>query len=292
MTRVATLAGPDRQTTLVDHLLPSGAGRGFTLSASATLVAARAGLVADCAQVTIPWYPVPFTGQTFGVLLVGGVLGCRRGALAMALYWALIAVGLPLMAGAAGGWSAVSSPTGGYVLGFVLAAALVGALCQWGADRSVVTLVGALLLGEAAVFAVGVPWLALSEIVPGAGPLGLAGAYRLGLEPFVLGDLAKLAAVSALLSASWSLLVARASGVDLQRPRLLSARGEQFAHRGPTPPVGRVRCRQGKGVRISRRLPRRSTAPTALLPCSRERHRACERPTLRSTEAPRSGMSG
>src|SRR5680860_481833 len=106
----------------------------------------------------------------------------------MALYWVLTALGLPPMAGTAGGWTAVSSPTGGYVLGFTLAAALIGALRERAADRGVVALVGALLLGEAVIYAIGVPWLALSEVPPGAGSLELADAYRLGIEPFMLGD--------------------------------------------------------------------------------------------------------
>jgi biotin transport system substrate-specific component len=177
--------------------------------------------VAGCTQVTIPWHPVPFTGQTFGVLLAAALLGLIRGAAAMALYWGMVAVGLPLMAGHAGGWSAVSSPTGGYVVGFVVAAALVGALCERGADRRLVTLIGALLLGEVAIYALGVPWLALSEVVPGAGPLGLAGAYRAGLEPFVLGDMVKLAAVAALLPTGWRLLAAGGDRADSRRPRLL-----------------------------------------------------------------------
>lgn len=206
LARAATLTGPGRPATLADHLLPSSLAGGLARWADLALVAAGLALVAALAQVTVPWYPVPFTGQTFGVLLAGGLLGWRRGALAMALYAALAALGLPLMAGGRGGWAAISSPTGGYV---------------FGADRRLVTLVGALLLGEAAIYAVGVSWLALSTVAPGAGPLGFDGAYRLGLEPFVLGDMVKLAAVAVLLPAGWRVLASRRGDPERDRPRLL-----------------------------------------------------------------------
>lgn len=221
MARAAALAGRGRSATLADRLLVAAAGHEGSRLAGGLLVIAATGLVAACAQVTIPWYPVPFTGQTFGVLLAAGALGWRRGALAMGLYWALAAAGLPVMAGGTGGWAAVTSPTGGYVVGFIVAAAVVGALCERGADRSAVAVVGALLVGEAAIYAVGVPWLALSEISPGAGRLGFAAAYRAGLEPFILGDLAKLAAVAALLPAGWGIAGRVGESSDGDRPRLV-----------------------------------------------------------------------
>ena len=105
------------------------------------LVIGFALLTAVAAQITIPlpWTPVPVTGQTFAVLVAGAALGWRRGAASQLLYVAMGAVGLPFYADGASGWDGLSGATGGYLVGFVIAAALVGALAERRHDRSVRT---------------------------------------------------------------------------------------------------------------------------------------------------------
>jgi biotin transport system substrate-specific component len=192
--------------TLADQLLPRPSARVLGLVTDAVLVGAGTALVALCAQVTIPWHPVPFTGQTFAALLVGGLLGMSRGALALGLYFLVGALGAGVFQDGTGGWDMIAGPTGGYILGFILAAGLVGLFAERGADRRVVTMLGALLAGNVAIYLVALPWLA-NWTPPGADhELGWRAAYESGLEPFVLGDLAKVAAAAVLLPGGWALV--------------------------------------------------------------------------------------
>src|SRR5437867_606745 len=118
-----------RTLTLADVVLPrAGALRDITLIVGASVVTALAAQVA----ISLPWTPVPITGQTFAVLLTGAVLGARRGFLAQALYLLEGALGLPVFAGGAAGLAKLLGPTGGYLVAFPFAAALVGALCERG----------------------------------------------------------------------------------------------------------------------------------------------------------------
>jgi biotin transport system substrate-specific component len=169
-----------------------------TRTVTAVLVVGFALLTALMAQVVIPlWFtPVPITGQTFSVLLAGATLGWRAGAASMALYVALGAVGLPFYAEAEGGWQAATGTTGGYLLGFVVAAALVGHLAERQQDRTVVTAIPAFLAGTV-VYLFGVPWLA-NELNVGA-----TRAMELGMVPFVVGDLAKVVLAGVALPAAW-----------------------------------------------------------------------------------------
>jgi biotin transport system substrate-specific component len=169
-----------RTTTLADLAWPRAG-----LRSNAALIVAASALTALAAQVAIPlpFSPVPVTGQTFAVLLAGAVLGARRAFLAQALYLAEGAAGLPVFAGMAGGAHVLLGPTGGYLLAFPLAAALTGALCERGWDRRFGSMVIAMLLGSAVVFALGLAGLA--RFVPAR---ALVSA---GLLPFVPGDLAK-----------------------------------------------------------------------------------------------------
>jgi biotin transport system substrate-specific component len=195
-----------RYGAIADRVVPRGESRTSTLIRDVLLVLTGAGLVSVLAQIAIPWFPVPFTGQTLAVLLVGGMLGALRGALSLAVYFAIGALGAPVFTDQSGGWNVITGATGGYIIGFILAAALVGWLCERGADRRVVPMMGALLLGNVMIYAVGLPWLA-NWTPPGAeAAFGWSQAYEFGLQPFVLGDLLKLAVVAALLPAGWALL--------------------------------------------------------------------------------------
>ncbi len=157
-------------------------------------------LVALAAQIALPlpFSPVPVTAQTLAVLLVGVVLGARRGAAALLLYLAQGALGLPVFAAGGAGLPHLLGPTGGYLVGFVLAAALMGNLATRGWDRHPLHTAIAMLLGNAVIYAVGLPWLALF--------VGPDRALPLGLYPFVVGDLIKLALATVLLPAAWRLL--------------------------------------------------------------------------------------
>ncbi len=145
----------------------------------------------------VPDSPVPYTLQTFGILVVGGALGMRRGGSAAALYVLLGVVGLPFFAEGKGGITVIWGATGGYLLGFVLAAAVVGRLAELGWDRRIGGSVGATLLGTVVIYAVGVPWLAA---VTG---MTLGEALATGVVPFLIVDAVKLLAAAALFPAAW-----------------------------------------------------------------------------------------
>jgi biotin transport system substrate-specific component len=179
-----TIAAP--RVVLADRLW---AGQGVLRSVA--LVVAGALLVALCARISIPLYPVPVTGQTFGVLLVGGLLGCRRGAFSMGVYLALGAMGLPVFAGGTSGLSILLKPTAGYLFGFVVAAGLVGWLCQRGWDRRYLSTAAAMSLGTLVIFALGSLWL--SQFVGWHRVLGL------GVVPFLPGAAIKIALAALLL---------------------------------------------------------------------------------------------
>jgi biotin transport system substrate-specific component len=155
-------------------------------------------LVATLAQVKIPlpFTPVPLTGQTFAVLLVGAALGSQRGAASMLLYIALGAFGLPVFAGGASGMAYLSGATLGYLIGFVMAAYVIGLLAERGLERSVRTSILPFLIGTLIIYVCGVAWLTFM--------LGsLSKALAAGLLPFLLGDAIKLFAASLVLPGAW-----------------------------------------------------------------------------------------
>ena len=159
-------------------------------------------LTALCAQVVIPLpgSPVPLTGQTFAVLLTGASLGAARGATAQALYVAVGIVGLPVYADRGAGIDVLFGSTGGYVVGFVVAAWLVGRLAEARLDRSPGRSWIVFALGSAGIYAIAVPWLAIAT------GMSLGQAVSAGLTPFLLGDLIKAVAAAALLPAAWRLV--------------------------------------------------------------------------------------
>jgi len=161
-------------------------------------------LVAGLAQIEIklPFTPVPLTGQTLGVLLVGASLGAGLGAASMLLYLAQGALGLPFFSGGDSGaeFLRLSAVTGGYLWGFVAAAAVVGALAERKWDRSFRSSIGAMFLGEVVLYAIAIPWLMQALDVP------LGKALELGLAPFVVGDTIKLLAAAGLLPLAWRLV--------------------------------------------------------------------------------------
>lgn len=177
-------------------LVPGGLARDVALVAGA---AALTGVAAQLA-IPLPFTPVPITLQTFTVLLAGAALGPLRGAAAMLLYLGVGAAGVPWFSDQTAG---IGFPSFGYVIGFVLAATLVGALARRGADRTVLGTIGAMVVGNVVIYAVGVPYLALAIDVD------LVAAVGLGLTPFLVGDGLKILLAAGLLPAAWRLAGAR-----------------------------------------------------------------------------------
>ncbi|QHC66617.1 biotin transporter BioY [Rathayibacter sp. VKM Ac-2759] len=172
------------------------------------LVLAGAGLTAAMAQLYIPMWPVPFTGQTFAVLLVGTTLGALRGALSMLVYALVGALGAPVFTEASSGWSVIAGPTGGYIIGFVLAAVVTGWLAQRQWDRRFVGTLVTFLAGTATIYLVGLPWLATALASFGY-PSDLGSVLNAGLVPFLVGDALKALVAAALLPTGWALLSRR-----------------------------------------------------------------------------------
>ena len=165
----------------------------------AALVVGGAALTGLAAQISIPVHgsPVPVTGQTFGVLLVGAALGARRGAASMALYLLAGFVGVPWFAGGTTG--SIHLATLGYLVGFILAGALVGRLAERGADRSPWRTVLTMAAGNLVIYACGVPYLAVSAHLPASA------ALHYGLTVFLLGDALKILLAAGLLPSAWKL---------------------------------------------------------------------------------------
>jgi biotin transport system substrate-specific component len=198
-------AHPDeRGLTLADFLVPVRiADRLSPRVRHLSLIGLGALFIYLTSLVYIAREPVPLTGQTFGVLTVGAALGFRRGGAAVLLYLLIGLVGLPFFAEGKGGMAVILGGTGGYLIGFVVAGAIVCRLAELGWDRHLAGSLGAMLIGSAIIYAVGLPWL----MVTGGFTLQETLAY--GLTPFILWDLAKLAVAGALFPLAWWLVERR-----------------------------------------------------------------------------------
>ncbi|WP_404313396.1 biotin transporter BioY [Agrococcus terreus] len=187
-----------RRTVLADALV----GR-RTLVKDLLLVFAGIAVVAGLAQVEIPMWPVPITGQTLGVMLVAATLGMRRGTMAMVGYLALGLAGLPIFATFSGGIATIGKPSFGFILGFVATAAVVGWLAERRWDRRPVLAIA--LFGAASLipFAFGIPYMAAVLAAMGT-PVDLAGALGLGFVPFIVGGIVKWAIAAAVMPAAWA----------------------------------------------------------------------------------------
>jgi len=165
----------------------------------AVLVLGGAALTGLAAQIAIPMpgTPVPLTLQTLAALLVGASLGWRRGFAALALYALVGTLGVPWFADGASGWRLASF---GYILGFAVAAALVGWLAERGVDRKIIPTALAMVLGNVVIYACGVP------VLMAATGLDLGTALSKGVLPFVLTDAIKIAAAAGILPAAWALV--------------------------------------------------------------------------------------
>ena len=191
---------------------PTLAGTVWPEQASTASRAARAVLLALVgsavltlsARLSVPFWPVPMTMQSLAVLLIGAGFGLRLGVATVALYLIEGAVGLPVFAGTPMhglGLAYMMGPTGGYLAGFLVAAALVGFFAERGADRSVPKLLGAMTAGHLVLFGFGYAWLAHL--------LGKDLAFTAGVEPFILGTVMKTLLAGLVVPAVWQLMAKR-----------------------------------------------------------------------------------
>jgi biotin transport system substrate-specific component len=189
---VSSLSIATRKPVLAD-LVPGALVRDIAL------VTAGAAITGLAAQVVlpVPGSPVPMTGQTFAALLVGTALGWQRGGASMLLYLFAGAAGVPWFNN---GTSGMFGASAGYIVGFVFAAALVGALAGRGTDRTPVRTAGTMVLGNLVIYAVGLPWLMAS-----AG-FDLGTGLEKGVVPFLIGDTMKIVLAAGLLPAAWTLV--------------------------------------------------------------------------------------
>ena len=174
--------------------LRSGVAREVALVLGGSLLIALSAQL----RLVLPFSPVPISGQTFAVLLLGALYGSRRGPATVMTYLALGAVGLPIGAGGALGVAWLLGPTGGYLVGFAAAAYVVGTLSERGWDRKPWTTAASMIIGNGIIYAAGIVWL--SKFVGWQAVLG-AGFY-----PFLVGDAFKIALATILLPAGWKFI--------------------------------------------------------------------------------------
>jgi biotin transport system substrate-specific component len=206
---MSTLSIAYGRPTLADRIFSRG------LVTDLILIAAGTALTSVLAQIAIPIWPIPITGQTFAVLFVGATLGVTRAVLSMLLYIAIGLLGLPVFAPQANGshitgLAALLGPTGGYLVGFVLATALVGWLAQRDWDRRWLGTLVAFVGGTVVIYLIGLPWLYISLInlhVPDTLNYTLAH----GLYVFLIGDTAKAIFAAVLLPVVWRLVAPKKS---------------------------------------------------------------------------------
>lgn len=183
-----------RRTVLADRVLPR------SLAVDAVLVVGGAALTAALAQVVIPLWPIPITGQTLAVLLVGASLGAVRGVASMLLYALVGLAGAPVYSEHASGPAVLFGPSGGYIVGFILAAGLTGWLAQRRFERRLLSGMLAFVAGSGVVFLVGLPWLKVTTDYSWAMTLDY------GLVRFIPGGVIKAVIAALVLRGAWALV--------------------------------------------------------------------------------------
>lgn len=198
--RLDRTTSADRGLTIADFFVPIEVGERLNSRVRDLVLVITGALfiyLTSRLAIPIPGNPVPITGQTFGVLLVGGALGLRRGFSAVTLYVLLGVVGLPFFAEGKGGMAVIWGASGGYLIGFVAMGAIVGRLAELGWDRKFVGALGAMLVGSVVLYAIALPWL---KIVTG---MSWQETIQTGLVPFLLGDTLKAALAAVLFPVAW-----------------------------------------------------------------------------------------
>ena len=183
--------------TIADVFRPGDRTRAILYDAIVVICGSLILCISAQVKVYLPISPVPITGQTFAVLMLAALLGSKRGVLVIIAYLAEGVAGLPVFAGGMGP-AVLIGPTGGYLVGFIAVAYVVGKLAEIGWDRRVSTTILAMLAGEIVLYTFGVCWLAIMT--------NIRTALVIGLYPFIVGDILKIALASAVLPAGWKLL--------------------------------------------------------------------------------------
>ena len=184
--------------TFGELLKPNTKALGSLYDILLVMLGAAAITLSAYVRIPLPFTPVPLTGQTFAVLMLGALLGSRRGCLAVLAYITEGVAGLPVFAVGAGS-AALLGPTGGYLFGFIPAAYITGRLAEKGWDRRIGTTVLAMIFGNLAIYTFGLLWLCF---LTGFGMKVLT----LGLYPFIIGDLVKIILAAILLPVGWKIL--------------------------------------------------------------------------------------
>ncbi|WP_298742577.1 biotin transporter BioY [uncultured Microbacterium sp.] len=198
-----SLSTTARRPVLAD-LIVRPTDRARALALDAALVVAGATFVAALAQVEVPLWPVPITGQTLAVVVVGAALGARRGAAALVTYLLAGLAGLPVFAGFTGTIAAVAKPSFGFVLGFIVAAFVAGWFAERAWDRKPLLAFVGFVAASAIPFVFGIPYMAFILNVVGGGSFGISEILAFGLWPFVVGGLIKAAIAAVLIPAAWA----------------------------------------------------------------------------------------
>ena len=203
MSAIAAESG--RRPVLADLIArPSDRARAFALDAG--LVVAGAAIVALLAQVEIPLWPVPITGQTLGVIVVGAALGAWRGAAALTTYMLVGLAGLPVFAGFTGTVAAIGKPSFGFVIGFIVSAFVAGWFAQRAWDRKPLLAFAGFALASVMPFVFGIPYLAfILNSVMGLG-LSFGEILDAGLWPFIVGGLIKAGLAALIIPGAWALV--------------------------------------------------------------------------------------
>jgi biotin transport system substrate-specific component len=180
-----------RNVTIIDNVISR------SRVSDVVLVLVGVVLTALAAQVQIPALPVPFTLQTLAVLVIGATYGSSRGAITMSAYAVVGVLGFPVFAGGASGIAVILGATGGFLLGFIFAAALIGRLAELNWSSDALKMFVSYVLGSAVIYAIGVPVLAMSAF---ASDLVAAMTYML---PYLIWDAVKAVIAAALLPTAW-----------------------------------------------------------------------------------------
>ncbi|HSL11569.1 MAG TPA: biotin transporter BioY [Actinomycetota bacterium] len=198
-------------TTLALELAPPRSRVAARVAFHVACAIVGAALLSVLAQVSVPlpFTPVPITGQTLGVLLVGAAYGPALGASTIVVYLAWAVVGLPVLAPNADGSHdagfavlGAAAFTGGYLWGFLAASTIAGWLARRGWDRTFASAIGAMVLAEVVLYAIGLPWLSRALALAGL-PSSLEATFAAGLYPYIVGDVLKLLAAAAMLPGAW-----------------------------------------------------------------------------------------
>ncbi|MFE7844741.1 biotin transporter BioY [Microbacterium sp. NPDC057407] len=202
---MSAIAASSPRRVLADLIArPSDRARAFALDAG--LVVAGAAVVAILAQVSIPLQPVPITGQTLGVIVVGAALGSRRGAAALTTYMLVGLAGLPVFADFTGTIAAIAKPSFGYVIGFIVSAYVAGWFAERHWDRRPALAFVGFAAASAVPFVFGIPYMALILNVVGGGDFTFWQLLEFGLFPFIVGGLIKAGLAALIIPGAWALV--------------------------------------------------------------------------------------